>query len=343
MPSDVKKANLETIAEKCGVSRMTVSRVLRNSPSVSRETRRAVLKAAESFGFIPSGSAPQSLTESTKHYCVLFQEEYSLKDAYFSDIILSIQSALFEHKYGCSFGVISGEYHDFVKLANILRAQETSGVFVVGEIRSDYAESLQSGFENVVFIDNPGEPGADRPHTTICTDNIYGGRLAIRHLLDLGRRRILLVAGRKGHYFTNDMLSAYRITLDEYGVDFDPELVVNADFHASGGYEAARHAISSGLEFDAVFSNDEMACGAMRAIRQAGRRVPQDVSVVGFDGLPMGEICMPSLTTVVVDRAGMGRLAVKRLLDMEESLAKNPEKLCLFPELLVRESSGYKD
>jgi LacI family transcriptional regulator len=159
----------------------------------------------------------------------------------------------------------------------------------------------------------------------------------------MGRRRVLLIAGRRGHYFTNDMVSAYRITLDECGVDFDPALVVNADFHADGGYEAARQALFSGLEFDAVFSNDEMACGAMRAIQQAGRRIPLDVAVVGFDGLPIGAMSMPSLTTVVVDRAGMGRLAVKRLLDMEESsMMENPEKVCLFPGLLIRESCGFK-
>jgi LacI family transcriptional regulator len=343
MQSDVKKANLEIIAEKCGVSRMTVSRVLRNSPNVSKGTRRTVLRAAESLGFMPSGSISQSSMEYAKHYSVLFQEEYSLKDTYFSDIILSIQSKLFDHKFGCSLGVISNEYPDFIKLNNILRSQEISGVFVVGEIRQDYAEALQTNFGNVVFIDNPGEPGMDRPYSTICTDNVYGGRLALRHLLNLSRRRILLVAGRKGHYFTNDMVSAYKITLDEYGIDFDPALIVNADFHAAGGYESAAKALASGLEFDAVFSNDEMACGAMRAIQQAGRKIPQDVAVVGFDGLPMGEMAIPPLTTITVNRAEMGRLAVQKILDMEGgSFTQEPEKTCLFPKLLARESCGYK-
>jgi DNA-binding LacI/PurR family transcriptional regulator len=107
-------------------------------------------------------------------------------------------------------------------------------------------------------------------------------------------------------------------------------------------WEAATRAREDGVTFDAIVSNDEMACGAIKALKQARIKVPTDVSVVGFDGLPIGEVVSPALTTIVVDREKMGRLAVKRLLALEQEMGTEErfEKVGLFPKLLIRESCG---
>lgn len=338
-----RKPTLTLIARKCGVSKMTVSRALRNETSVSPATRDFIFRVAEKVGFQPSrryrrikGRTP------VRSYCVLFQPKYSSKDAFFGGIILSIQQQLFARDCSCSFGVIKDGYADFLKLNRILRARDAQGILIVGDIPPHQASLLQTNFLNLVFIDYPGGPGVSNPYNAVCVDNVYGGHLALSHLLRIGRKRILLICGEEGHYFSNDLLKAYRETLAEHDMETDPRLVVYADFHVKGGFEATQQVLEAGVPFDAIFSNDEMACGAINALKQAGRKVPEDVSVVGFDGLPIGEIVSPTLTTVVVDREKMGTLAVKRLLQFERETGEDEkfEKISLFPSLLVRESCG---
>lgn len=334
--------SLALIARKCGVSKMTVSRVLRNESNVSLSTRQLVLRVAEKAGFLPSGTHHTAGDKPTGDYCILFQPEYSKRNAFFSRIILSVQQELFDRGFGCSVGVVKNEYAEFLKLNHILCSRHVRGVLVAGEIPAQYAATLQANLLNVVFIDYPGDPGSGRPYNAVCVDNVYGGRLALSHLLKLGRKRILLICGKAGHYFSNDLLEAYRESLEQNNLEFDPSLVVNGDFHTKGGFKAVKSALDAGLYFDGVFSNDEMACGAIRALKMAGLRVPADVSVVGFDGLPMGEIVSPALTTVVVDREKMGRLAVRRLLALDQEMEDGEkfEKVSIFPRLLVRESCG---
>lgn len=225
-----------------------------------------------------------------RSYCVLFQPKYSSKDAFFSGIILSVQQELFARDCSCSFGLIKDGYADFLKLNRILRSRDTQGILIVGQIPPHYASVLQTNFLNVVFIDYPGDPDVSNPYNAVCVDNVYGGHLALNHLLRIGRKRILLICGEEGHYFSNDLLRAYRETLADHHMEIDPRLVVYADFHVKGGFKATQQVLEAAVPFDAIFSNDEMACGAIKALKQASRKVPEDVSVVGFDGLPIGEV-----------------------------------------------------
>jgi len=336
------RPNVTLIARKCGLSKMTVSRVLRNKGGVAPATRRRVLEVAERSGFVPKARAAEG-TAQARTCCVLFQKEHSLKDAFFSGIILSIQDHLFRRGFSCSLGIIGEDYPAFLKLANMLNAAGgVGGVFIVGECPPSYINGLQAGFPCLVLIDYPGSPEIARPYNAVCVDNVYGAHLAMRHLLKLGRRRILLLCGREGHYFTEDLKRGYAEALAAGGVAACPELTAYADFHVQGGYRAVRQVLAAGAKFDAIFSNDEMACGAMKALAEAGVRVPADVSVVGFDGLPMGQAVSPSLTTVEVDRAELGRLAVERFLAFADGpLAEPPcEKISIFPRLVVRSSCG---
>ncbi len=339
------KPNVTLIARKCGVSKMTVSRVLRNQGNVSPATRQLVLDVAERAGFVPTGRYTAENSQAAKNYYVLFQEEHSLKDAYFSGIILSIQHELFAKGNSCSLGVIKEQYPDFLKLANILRSEDVKGILVVGESPPSYINALQAIFPNVVLIDYPGSPEIEKPYNAVCIDNVFGANLAMRHLFKLGRKRILLVTGREGHYFSEDLRTTYIQALTKKGIPVDPELIVHGDFHIQGGFRAVSDVLKNGVKFDAVFTNDEMACGALRALAQAGISVPGEVSVIGYDGLPMGEAVSPALTTIHVDRAEIGRLAVKRLLAIQNEPLKKEEryeKISVFPKLIIRESCGGK-
>ena len=336
-----RKPSQSMIAGLCGVSKMTVSRVFRNDPRVAPGTRTAVLDVASEVNYLPS-RIKHAQQRSVHDYTVLFQEAYSLADAYFSEIIRAIQKELFANGRACSFGVVADDYPDFLKLMGILRAKQTRGCIVVGSIEPAYADALQSDFWNLVLVDYPGHSGMARPFNAVYADQVRGAHLALRHLKTLGRKRILLLCGKKGHYFSDDLLTAYRQVMTQDGGKVDRRLILNADFHREGGRKAVKHALKDKIAFDAILSNDEMACGAVSALRQAGLRVPEDVAIVGFDDLPVAQQVHPTLTTVRIDRNRMGTLAVQRLLAAEKRgpTADPFEKLVIFPELVVRESCG---
>ena len=322
---------------------MTVSRVFKGTPNVSGATRDLVLRVAEKSGFIPPAGNRGSEDRAAKHYYVLFAEDSLVNDAYFSEIILSVQQHLFDYGCSCSLGIVNGEYSEFIKLHNMLQPKSTDGVIIVGDIAPDYASMLRATFLNIVFVDYPGDPQIAGPYQAVCTDQFYGARMAMRHLLDLGRNRILLISGKKGHYFSKDLLRAYEEELSTQRIGLDQNLIAFADFHVDGGYQTTVRALEEGTEFDAVFTNDEMACCAIRALIEHDIRIPEDVSVVGFDGLPIGATVNPALTTVVVDRARMGKIAVERLVAAHNgAYALSGEKISLFPSLLVRQSCGAK-
>jgi DNA-binding LacI/PurR family transcriptional regulator len=342
-----RKPNLTLIAQRCGVSKMTVSRVFRHDPHVAPSTRVTVLQAAERLSFVPSGRAVRGSAPAVRDFAVLFRKEYSLADAYFSEIIRTIQQELFERGCGCSFAVVSEQYPDFLKLNAMLKARSTRSVLLVGEIAVGYVNALLADYPGLVLVDYAGDPAMARPYNAIYPDQVHGAHLAVRHLLRLKRERILLLAGRQGHYFANDLLAGYRQVMAESNVALDPRLLVHTDApHRRDGYRGIKRALGEGLAFDAVLANDEMACGALTALHEAGRRVPDDVAVVGFDGLPLGEDVRPALTTVRIDRQRMGRLAVARLLAVDEAApgdaATACEKIAIFPELVIRESCGAR-
>ncbi|MFH1903286.1 MAG: LacI family DNA-binding transcriptional regulator [Candidatus Omnitrophota bacterium] len=337
-----KGANLNEIASRCNLSVMTVSRALRNDPYVASGTRQQVLETARKLNYIPLGRRYLANKTAAKHYSILFQEDSSMKDGFFGDVIRSIQHELSDSGAICSFDIIKENFEDFLKLDNTLISSGLDGLLVVGAVPPAYLNTLLQQFPALVLVDNPGGPEISRPYNAVACDNQFGSSLAIRHLLGLGRKRILLICGNPKHYFSRELINGYRNTLLENGVEFDEKLILFDNFHIEGGYEVAKRALESGLEFDAVFSNDEMAFGAMKALKEKGVKVPDDASVVGFDNLAIAKNANPPLTTIAVDREKIGAVAAKRLLSIVNNTEERFEKIVLFPELIIRESCGFK-
>lgn len=339
MNQPAKKVNLTRIAEICGVSKMTVSRAIRNDPNVAESTRQLVLRVAERENYLPSGYNGPDGDACLKQYYVLFQKDASLQDGYFGDIIRTIQQDLFQRGRSCSFGIIEDDYQEFLKLFGMLQTANVGGVVIVGTASADAVNTLIRHFGNVVLVDNPGGPDLAGPCGAVFCENAYGCKMAVRHLLDLARRRILLITGPEGHYFSTAMIDGYRQAHAERGLEVDPARIVRGDFHINGAYQAVKEA---GAPFDAVFSNDEGACGAVRALSERGIAVPDDVSIVGFDNLQIGEVITPALTTVDVHREEMGKKAVELLLRLESSESTEDvlERVSLYPKLVVRDSCG---
>ncbi|MFH0795697.1 MAG: substrate-binding domain-containing protein [Candidatus Omnitrophota bacterium] len=339
------KVNLGYIAKRCKVSAMTVSRALRNESYVAPETRQKILETARKLKYTPLLRNHFNDGSAIKQYVILFQEQYSLRDTFFGEVIRSAQQEFFGSGAVSSFGIIKEQYADFLKLYNMLNLSNPDGLIVIGAIPANYLNVLLKRFPTLVLVDNPGGPEISQPYNSVIYDNQFGARLAMRHLISLGRKKILLICGQPDHYFSQDLIKSYRTTLLEHRLEFNENLILYSDFHIEGGYAVTRKALEEKLEFDALFSNDEMALGGMKALKEKGVKIPEDVSVVGFDGLALGKTDHPFLTTVLVDREEMGRLAAKHLLRLtgDNFSGERFKKEVLFPELLIRESCGFQD
>lgn len=328
---ETEKATLQEIARLCGVSRMTVSRVLRDDPNVSDLMRKRVLTAAERGGYIPRGIRTE---RKRGKFHIVFQDEFLTRDAFFGEVVRCIHQELFTKGHSCSLSVISGGYEGMLKLQQTLQSENVDGILAVGPVSPEFLRPMIERFPNVVLVDDPGGPEFSGPYSSVSYDTVYGSSLAVRHLLDLGRKRVLLIHGPTDVRFFRDMLAGYKEAAGEY----DPQLTISREgYHVNDGYETMKEALAAGKEFDAVFANDEMACGAMRALAESGLRVPEDAAVVGFDNLPLGEAVSPTLTTVAVDRKKMSRTAVELLLGSADQ-----QKISYFPALIVRQSCGAR-
>jgi LacI family transcriptional regulator len=335
----MKKVTIREVAEVAGVSAMTVSRVLNNRPDVSAETRQRVQQIINDLGYRPSAVA-RSLIQGESHTLgiVGFGLEYFGP----STTLVGIERQAAELGYSLLVSLMhSLETRREVQqeiLDNLLSRQVDGIIWAVPEHENnrDWLCAQVCDLPTpVVFLNM--EPRAET--TVVAVDNYMGGRLATRHLLDQGYTRVGLITGPLTWWEAQQRQQGSRDTLEGAGLPWEG-LVAEGDWSAASG-EAGMHALlDRAPDLEAVFaSNDQMALGALRAARRAGRRV----GIVGFDDIPEAAYFYPPLTTVRQDLLEVGTQAV-RLLQKVLEAQKNgdgfqPEAVWIQPELIVRESS----
>ena len=175
--------------------------------------------------------------------------------------------------------------------------------------------------------------------TSIYNDNEDGALQVTRHLLATGCRCIGLIHGTRGHYFTESIIKGYTRALGDAGSVLDPMLLTEGDFHLQGGYHAMVSLLDRKPDIDAVFTNDEMAVGALRAIKERGRKVPEDIAIFGFDNLRISQQTEPRLSTVSVNYEQMAKMAVRRIIDSGADESITPVRIIVPVQLIVREST----
>ena len=329
------------IARKCGVSAMTVSRALRHNHCVNQATRRKILAAAARISYQPNGRTGRP-REQSKNFRqpvrIIVEANLGGANLYHAYLLGAIEMALAKHECDCLLRTYDGNYDNFVWLCDVLRSEISLPTMIVGYFSLEKLRTLLQLAPDALLVDYTENPRLTCPYDSVGFDNIEASRIAVRHLLEIGRRRILLMKGHPDHSFSMDIEKGYCDVLELSGIEFDNHLVVSADFTAAGAYQRTLDSIDRGLKFDAVFTNDEMALGVMRALSEKGKLIPEHVAVAGCDGLSFGSFITPSLTTVVLDYAELGRVAGEHLLASKER--KRPSmRIRLVPRLEIREST----
>lgn len=332
-------ATLEAVAREAGVSRATVSRVVNGSPKVSTDIRRSVERAVDRLGYVPNLAARSLVTRRSDSIGVVITEPTSrlFNDPFFPRLLRGISAELATRKLQLVLLMPETE-PDEERLERYLLSGHVDGVILVSLHGADPLPSdlLARGIPVVIG----GRPASGIAASYVDVDNREGATTAVRHLVSLGRRRIATIAGPQDMPAGADRLEGYRAALAESGLALDPRLEAHADFTYEGGAAAMRRVLQAVPDVDAVFAaSDLMAAGALSVLRSAGRRVPEDVAVVGFDDSPLAVTTDPPLTSVRQPVEEMGGDLVRLLADAIDRDIRTVRHVLLSTELVPRASS----
>jgi LacI family transcriptional regulator len=332
---------LEEVARLAGVSRSTVSRVINDHPSVRPETRQAVWESIRESGYRPHAVARSLVTKRTQIVGMVIPEVVTslFTDPFFPILLRGATEACNEHGYQLMLSLFSSSADRQEIYQGLVRNAYLDGVIVASAAVDDplISDLLRDGMPFVAV----GRSRIERVHS-VDVDNVGGTQMAVGYLIRLGHRRIGTITGRPDMTAGEDRLEGYRRALGSHGIAVDEDLIVEGDFTESSGRAGMQRLLRA--EPSAVFvASDMMAVGALRALRQAGLRVPQDISLASFDDIPMALATEPPLTTVRQPIARMAALAVETLLDLIEAPGSGPRRIVLPTELVIRESCSKKE
>jgi len=329
-----RRVTISTIAAEAGVSVPTVSRVVNGRSDVSPQTRKRVEELLRQHGY-------RRRTSRTRANARLIDLVFpDLDSPWAVEILRGVEDVAHAAGVGTVVSAIHRKTASARQWMQNLRARASDGVILVtSSLESPLQAELRRLDVPMVVVDPAGGPTLEAP--TVGATNWAGGLSATEHLLSLGHRRIGLVAGPRTLLCSRARLDGYRAGLEAAGVPFDPELVREGTFYHESGFEQGRALLQLPDPPTAIFaSSDQMACGVYEAVRQQGLRVPDDVSVVGFDDLSEARWLSPPLTTVRQPLAEMGALAARTVLRLANGEEVDSPRVELATALVVRESTA---
>ncbi|NTU84313.1 MAG: LacI family transcriptional regulator [Chloroflexales bacterium] len=335
-------STINDVARLAGVSSMTVSRVINNSGYISRQTRERVERAIAELGYMPNALARQLRSKRTKTLALVLTD---ITNPFFTTIARGVEDVAGASGFSVMFCNTDESEADEAEYLQLLIQRQVDGVLLVpASSASDSLRMLRAHKLPFVVIDR--RMRASHVDEVRC-DSEAGAYSAVRHLIDLGHRRIAMLTGRKAISTSADRIAGYRRALAEAGIEPDRRLTLYGsfnyrEFNQADGYSMAQQVLAVTPRPTAIFAaNNFIAFGAMRALREAGLRVPEDLSVVAFDDLPGEWVIEPFLTVVAQPAYEIGRLAADLLLErLASPKPAEPRAVILPTELRVRRSSG---
>ncbi len=329
-------AGIRQIAEMTGVSITTVSHVVNETRFVSKDKRERVLAAMRRLNYRPNRLASGLRRRKSNTIGVVLPD---ITNPYFAEIARGVEDACFEKNYSAiicnSDASLKMEKH----YLDMLVEKQMDGIVLVnvGDHGQNPASAPAQGIPLVMMDREVSALRAD----SIQVNNLEGGRMAAKHLFDFGHRNVVCMGGTPDVYPSWERVDGFVAFMKEAGHPLPKKRILAGNFQADSGYALTMAAMRARQRPTAIFAaNDLMAYGAIRALVELGLRVPDDVSVVGFDDIKLSALFNPPLTTIRQPRLEMGGLAVKLLMERAEQPALEPRRVMLPLELIARQSSG---
>ena len=326
-------ATIKDVAAMAGVSTATVSRALSEPDKVTEETRERVLQAVKASGYKMNTAARQFRRQRTETVLVVVPD---IGNPFFSNIIQSIEACAQQHNYRVVLGETDTESSEADSYAGYMRQRHVDGTILL----------TAEGIENFVAKD-AGIPVvmaceylAKSPCPTVRIDNVRAAEDAVNHLLEFGHKRIAYINGPASSPLSKDRLKGYRRALKSAGISVENELLTRGDYSPGSGYLCAHQLLALDHPPTAIFTaSDPMAIGVMRAANERRCKIPEQLSLVGFDDIRFAEFMTPGLTTVHQPRELIGSTAMELLLQLLDGTTPQHDTV-LQHELVIRESTA---
>ncbi|MBB6448759.1 DNA-binding LacI/PurR family transcriptional regulator [Geomicrobium halophilum] len=331
------KKTIYDIAKHAGVSIATVSRVINNTGRMSDETRKRILRIMEEFDYLPNMHASALTGKKTNSIGVIVPD---VSNPFFGEIVKFIQ--LFAEEQGYTVIIGSTDYHP-EKEANyfsLLKQKSVDGLIMATSVDSDESlERLQEIVDDNVPLAMLTHDRMPFPMDVVTIDDSMGGYIATNHLLELGHKDIVFVTGSQTMTSFRDRIKGARQSLEHNGVEFHESQIIKSHFSIEGAKEDIGQYLETHLPTAIFAVNDVFACATIQAARKRGVKVPEDLSVVGFDNTVLAEVTDPPLTTISQPKADMGKQIVRMLVEAIEGKKTSKSKIILSPELIIRQST----
>lgn len=308
---------IKDLAEKTGYGVATISRVLNNHPNVSEKTRKAILQAVEESGFQINTNARQLKQHANSILVVVKGTSNEL----FSEMIETIQSLVAKTQYPLYVDYMDEDSNEVLRAIQLCREKKPLGILFLGGNSQNFQKDFSKIEIPCVLVSNDASGLPFDNLSSVSTDDRQAARCAIDSLIARGHRKFVIVGGdRKVSDTSRLRYEGCLQSFQKHGIEYDEELdYQGVRFSYQDGYNATQQLIADSRSFTALFAiADVMAIGAIRALHNNGLRVPQDVSVMGFDGLPLGSFLVPQLSTVIQSAQLMAQRGVEILIDRIE-------------------------
>lgn len=342
-----KRVTSKMVAKHAGVSQTTVSFVLNKveGQNISQETTDRVLSSARELGYVPDATAQMLARGVSNNVALVLTRPHDavLSDEYVSYILTGVSNVFRKESYRILVEFVDedNQSNTYVKLAH---GKEALGLFVIPYNASP------SDVEAMASLSKEGFPiitlgQLDKRISSVSIQDNDGVWNALKHLHDMGHREIAAVsyAPKESAVVPMGRLQTYLKFVDEHNLSCDDNLIEYGVFTPESGYQATINLLKRNNPPTAIFAlNDIMAFGAMTAIQETGLKVPEDIAVVGYDGIHLARYTTPSLTTVQAPNIEQGKIAAKMLLEIVKDKPLEPRHVELLPELIIRDSCGYK-
>ncbi|WP_096439888.1 LacI family DNA-binding transcriptional regulator [Alteribacter populi] len=332
-------ATIKDIAKAAGVSVTTVSRALNGYDDVNEKTRNRIKSIADELKYSPNAVARSLVMSKTKTIGLLVSElnRSGAKDMFTFEVMCGINDSSSDEGYDLILFSTNSVKQQSKSYSQLCRERQVEGVIMQGVKTDDpYLEEVIESNIPCVLIDVELE-GDNVGYVT--TDNVFGAQMAIKHLINLGHKHIAMINGHDQALVSQRRLSGYLKELDEASIPFREEYVLNGEFLEPKAETVAYEFLQKNPEVTAIFcASDLMALGAMRAAQRLGKRIPNDLSIVGFDDITLAQYANPQLTTIAQDKYQMGYEAARLLTAMlhKKTLQR---KMILDNQLIVRGST----
>ncbi len=330
-------STIRDVAKQAGVSTMTVSRVLNNSGYISSEARERVERTIAELGYVRNTLASSLRFKQTKTIALVLTD---ITNPFFTTIARGVEDTASENNFHVIFCNTDESIEEEAEHLNTLLQRQVDGVLLVpARNSSEVVRFAQERKTPIVVLDRHLP---DIQVDTVRCDSKQGAYDLVKHLLDLGHERIAVLSGPEGVSTAMDRVAGYSQALQEAGRNIDPELVWFGEFIQTSGYQMTRQALALTPRPTALFAaNNFIAIGAYRALRDAGLRIPEDISLVAFDDLPAPLVMEPFLTVAAQPAYEMGQQGTELLLTrLAGEGPAEPQEIVLPTQLIVRRSSG---